>query len=177
MVGDLGDGHEEGMKTKTITGILMLVMLGALLFTGAAQARTSAAPRNTSPPTITGTAREGNTLTAHNGGWGNSPPPPAYHRQRSAPDGSGCPDNAGATTASATSDQTGIVTSGGGTTTVTTTVRNHAPTLTFISLRRIGTLIYSRFRVCDDSTARLNVTERDTKPGVAAYTRHFLVQG
>jgi hypothetical protein len=288
------------MKTKTITGMLMLVLLGAVLFSGAAQARTSAAPRNTSAPSITGTAREGNTLTAQNGSWANAPTSFAYQWQRCAPDGSGCSDIAGATkqtyllasadvdhtvrvgvtasntdgsasassavtplvsshsapvntakptitgtasvgqelsastgswtggaasftyqwqkctasavcanvdgatartygvrlldvgsslrvtvtahnlsgsTATATSDQTAIVTSGGGTTTVTTTVPNHAPTLTFISLRRVGTLIYSRFRVCDDSTARLNVTERDTKPGVAAYTRHFLVQG
>ena len=42
-------------------------------------------------------------------------------------------------------------------------------------MKRVGTLIYSRFRVCDDSTARVNVTERDSKPGVSSYTRHFLV--
>ncbi len=278
---------------------ILMVLLGAALFASAAGARTAAAPRNTSAPTITGTVREGNTLTAHNGSWANGPTSFAYQWQRCAPDGSGCSDIAGATkqtyllasadvdhtvrvevtasnadgsasassavtalvssrsapintakptitgtasvgqelsastgtwtggvssftyqwqkctasavctdvdgatartygvrladvgsslrvavtahnlsgsTATATSDQTAIVTSGGGTTT-TTTGRNHAPTLTFISLSRVGILIYSRFRVCDDSTARLNVTERDTKPGVAAYTRHFLVHG
>jgi hypothetical protein len=81
--------------------------------------------------------------------------------------------NASGSTATAYSDQTATVSSNGGTTTVT--VRNRPPSLSFLSLRRVGTLIYSRFRVCDDSTARVNVTERDTKPGVLAYTRHFLV--
>jgi hypothetical protein len=278
---------------------IIVVLLGAALFTGAAAARTVAAPRNTSPPTITGTAREGNTLTAHNGSWANAATSFAYQWQRCAPDGSGCADISGATkqtyalvsadvdhtirvdvtasnadgqasansavtalissrsapvntakpaisgkasvgeelsastgtwtggstsftyqwqrctasavctdvdgatartygvrladvgsslrvavtahnvsgsTATATSDQTAVVTSGGTTTTVTTP-GNKRPTLTFISLRRSGISAYARFRVCDDSTARLNVTERDSKAGVSSYTRHFLVSG
>jgi hypothetical protein len=280
--------------------MLMLVLLGAALFAGTAAARTATAPRTTSAPTVTGTVREGNTLTAHNGGWANSPTSFAYQWQRCAPDGSGCSDITGATkqtyslasadvdhtirvgvtasnadgqssassavtklissnsapvntakpaisgaasvgqelsastgtwtggvtsytyqwqsctasavctdvdgatartygvrlsdvgsslrvvvtahnlsgsTATASSDQTAVVTSGGGTTTVTTTVRNHAPTLSFVSLRRTGNSAYARFRVCDDSSARLNVTERDSKRGVNSYTRHFLVSG
>src|ERR1700675_4965528 len=76
---------------------IIVVLLGAALFTSAAAARTAAAPRNTSSPTITGTAREGNTLTAHNGGWANSPTSFAYQWQRCAPDGSGCSDITGAT--------------------------------------------------------------------------------
>jgi hypothetical protein len=287
------------MTNKTLTGML-LVLLGAALFAGAATARTATAPRNTSAPTVTGTPREGNTLNAHNGGWANTPTSFAYQWQRCAPDGSGCADITGATkqsysltsadvdhtvrvgvtatnadgsasassavtklissnsapvntskptisgtasvgqalsastgtwtggvtsytyqwqsctatavctdvdgatartygvrlsdigsslrvvvtahnlsssTATATSDQTAVVTSAGGTTTVTTTIRNHAPTLSFISLRRSGNSAYARFRVCDDSSARLNVTERDSKRGVSSYTRHFLVSG
>ena len=280
-----------------LKAILTVVLLGAALLTGVATARTAAVPNNTSPPTITGTAREGNTLTAHNGSWANAPTSFTYQWQRCAADGTGCADITGATsqtytltsadadhtvrvqvtaknadgqstassaptdvvssrsapvntakptisgtprvgeeltasngtwtggatsftyqwqhctssttcanvdgatartygvrsadvgntlrvavtahnasgsTATASSDQTATVT--GNTTTVVTTVRgNHAPSLTFLSLRRVGTLVYSRFRVCDDSTARVNVTERDTKPGVLAYTRHFLV--
>ena len=282
------------MKLKAI---LTVVLLGAALLTGVATARTAAVPNNTSPPTITGTAREGNILTAHNGSWANAPTSFTYQWQRCGADGTGCADITGATnqtytltsadadhtvrvqvtaknadgqstassaptdvvssrsapvntakptisgtprvgeeltasngtwtggatsftyqwqrctssttcanvdgataraygvrsadvgntlrvavtahnasgsTATASSDQTATVT--GNTTTVVTTVRgNHAPSLSFLSLRRVGTLVYSRFRVCDDSTARVNVTERDTKPGVLAYTRHFLV--
>jgi hypothetical protein len=284
------------MKLKAT---LTVLLLGAALLTGVAAARTAAVPSNSSPPTITGTAREGNTLTAHNGSWTNAPTSFAYQWQRCGADGTGCADITGATnqtytltaadadhtvrvqvtaknadgqatassattavvssrsapvntakptisgtpvvgneltasngtwsggvssftyqwqrctssttctnvdgatagtygvrsadvgdtvrvavtahnssgsTATAYSDPTGTVTSNGGTTTVVTTVRgNRAPTLTFLSLRRVGTLVYSRFRVCDDSTARVNITERDTKPGALAYTRHFLV--
>jgi hypothetical protein len=287
------------MTTKAFTGILMLVLLGTALFTGIATAKTYAAPNNTSAPSITGNLREGNTLAAHNGSWGNTPTSFAYQWQRCAPDGSGCTDIAGATkqtyalvtadvdhtirvdvtasnadgqssanspvtklissrsapvntvkpaisgkasvgeelsastgtwtggptsftyqwqrctasavctdvdgatartygvrladvgsslrvavtahnlsgsTASTTSDQTAVVTSGSTTTTVTTP-GNTRPTLTFISLRRSGISAYVRFRVCDNSTARLNVTERDSKRGVSSYTRHFLVSG
>jgi hypothetical protein len=277
----------------------MLVLVGTAIVTGAASARTSTSPRNTSSPTIIGTTREGNTLTAHNGGWANSPTSFAYQWQRCAPDGSGCTDITAATkqtyvlaaadvdhtirvgvtasnadgqasassavtnlisshsapvntakptisgtasvglelsastgtwtggvtsytyqwqsctasavctdvngatsrtytvrladvgsslrvsvtahnlsgsNATAMSDQTPIVASAGGTTTVTTP-GNKAPTLSFISLSRTGSSAFVRFRVCDDSTARLNVTERDSKPGVSSYTRHFLVSG
>jgi hypothetical protein len=280
-----------------LKAILTVVLLGAALLTGVAMARTTAVPQNTSPPTISGTAREGNTLTARNGSWTNAPTSFAYQWQRCGADGTGCADitsatnqtytltsadadhtvrvqvtaknadgqstansaptdvvssrsaptntakptisgtprvgeeltasngtwtggatsftyqwqrctsstscsnvdgatartygvrsadvgdtlrvavtahNASGSTATASSDPTATVTSN--TSTVVTTVRgNHAPSLTFVSLRRVGTLVYSRFRVCDDSTARVNVTERDTKPGVLAYTRHFLV--
>jgi hypothetical protein len=83
--------------------------------------------------------------------------------------------NASGSTATAYSDQTATVTSNSSTTTVTTR-SNRRPSLTFVSLRRAGTQVYARFRVCDDSTARVRVTERDTKPGVLAYTRTFLVK-
>src|SRR5256714_6297244 len=283
------------MKLKAILPVLLL---GAALVTGVAAARTAAVPNNTSPPTITGTAREGNTLTARNGSWANAPTSFTYQWQRCGADGTGCADitgaatnqtytvtsadadhtvrvqvtaknadgqstassaptavvssrsapvntakptisgtprvgeelnasngtwtggatsfdyqwqrctssttcsnvdgatartygvrsadvgdtlrvavtakNASGSTATASSDQTATVT--GNTTTVVTTVRgNHAPSLSFLSPRRVGTPASSRFRVSHDSTARVNVTERDTKPRVLAYTRHFLV--
>jgi hypothetical protein len=278
-----------------LKAILTVVLLGAALLTGTAVARTAAVPQNSSPPTISGTAREGNTLTARNGTWTNSPTSFAYQWQRCGADGTGCADisgamnqtytlasadadhtvrvqvtaknadgqstasssttevvssrsapvnttkptisgtpkvgeeltasngtwsggvtsftyqwqrctssatcssvdgatartygvrsadvgdtlrvavtahNASGSTTSVASDQTATV---AGNTTVITKGRNHAPSLAFLSLRRVGTTVFARFRVCDDSTARVNITERDTKLGVLAYTRHFLV--
>ena len=60
------------------------------------------------------------------------------------------------------------------TTTATTTVPgNRAPTIRFLSLRRSGVRVYARFRVCDDHTGRIAVTERDNKARALSYTRHF----
>ena len=94
--------------------------------------------------------------------------------------------NAGGTAAGVASDPTALVTAApGSTVTVTTTVptvtvttpsrTNHAPRLTFLSLKRVGTLVYSRFRVCDDTSDRVKITERDSHPGVLGQTRHYAV--
>src|SRR5439155_8506535 len=79
-----------------LKAILTVVLLGAALLTGVATARTAAVPQNTSPPTISGTAREGNTLTARNGSWANTPTSFAYQWQRCGADGTGCADITGA---------------------------------------------------------------------------------
>jgi hypothetical protein len=57
----------------------------------------AAAPQNTAAPTITGTAKEGSTLTATDGTWSNSPTSFTYQWQRCASDGTGCGDLAAAT--------------------------------------------------------------------------------
>lgn len=57
----------------------------------------AAAPTNTSPPTLSGAARAGATLTATGGGWTGAPAPTVATRwQRCDATGSGCADIAGA---------------------------------------------------------------------------------
>lgn len=58
---------------------------------------TPVAPANTSPPTIAGTAAQGQTLTASAGGWSGTGPVMAYQWRRCDPSGVACADVAGAT--------------------------------------------------------------------------------
>jgi hypothetical protein len=71
-----------------------MTMLLAGVFAVAANA---APPKTTSPPTIEGKFQIGETLTAGNGSWANSPTAYAYQWQRCTSSGSGCADIAGAT--------------------------------------------------------------------------------
>jgi hypothetical protein len=52
-----------------VVGILTIVALAVSLGAGAGTTATAAAPKNTSPPTVTGTAQEGKTLVGHRGTW------------------------------------------------------------------------------------------------------------
>ena len=57
---------------------------------------TGSAPANTTPPAISGTFKEGNTLTVAPGGWSGSPAPTfTYQWQRCDATGGGCVDLAG----------------------------------------------------------------------------------
>jgi hypothetical protein len=85
-------------------------------------------------------------------------------------------------TATAVSNASGVVT--GQTTTVTTTTTttttttvpgNKAPSIAFLSLRRVGVRVYARFRVCDDRIGRISVIERDNKARALSTRRRFAV--
>jgi len=163
-------------------------------------------PNNTVKPAVTGTAVVGEQLRVGNGSW--SPTPTSFSRQwqRCNADGNGCLNVSGATgasygvrsadvghrlralvtaraaggTATAVSNTSGVVT--GQTTTVTTTTTttttvpgNKAPSIAFLSLRRVGVRIYARFRVCDDRIGRISVIERDNKARALSTRRRFAV--
>ncbi len=170
----------------------------ALALTTAASARTEDAPKNTSPPAISGSAHEGQTLIANAGEWANSPSQFAYQWQRCAASGAGCADIAAATRgqytptaadvghtvrvtvtasnasgeASAGSQTTGVVSASAVT---PATGRNKAPTIGFLSLKHAGARVYARFRVCDDSSKSVTITERDTRTRTVSFARLFSV--
>ena len=84
------------MKRSRIYLVLALGVLTAALF-GTASAATQAAPTNTAPPTVTGTASVGQTLTAENGTWTNSPTAYQYQWLRCGATGESCVGVPGAT--------------------------------------------------------------------------------
>lgn len=85
------------MNRWKLAVVAALAVAATGIFTAVASA---AAPTNTSPPTISGTAKSGQKLTANNGTWSNSPTSYAYQWQRCASDGNGCGDITGATSQS-----------------------------------------------------------------------------
>ena len=158
-----------------------------------APAVANAAPKNTAVPTISGTTRVGQTLTASTGNWSGSPTSYAFQWQHCDVDNSSiCTDITGATgrtytlhtldlgyrmrvkvtarnakgAATATSAATGVVNPAA-------PLTNHRPTLLILSARFLGATMYARFRICDDSYKNLTIIETDSRPGVLSYTRRF----
>jgi len=152
----------------------------------------SAVPKNTAPPTISGTPKVGQALTASPGSWSGNPTSFAYEWQDCNVDAAVCTNIAGATgttygvrlsdlgfrlrvvvtakndkgSATATSAPTAVVTP-------TTPPPNGRPTLKIISVQFTGQTVYARFRTCDDSFKNLGIIETDSRPGKLSYTRHF----
>jgi hypothetical protein len=87
-----------------ITTILPLLAAGAvtvLAVAGLSNAASNAAPVNTGEPKISGTAQEGQTLTATSGTWTSSTTPSyAYQWRRCDAQGAGCSNIGGADTSS-----------------------------------------------------------------------------
>ncbi len=200
---------------------LGLAAVFALSAVSVAAARQTAAPTNTNIPTVSGTARVGEQLTASTGTWTNDPTGYAYQWQQCDASGSACGPIQDATarvfgvrttdvghtlrvmvtatnssgsasstsvpTAVVTADTTTTTTTGTTTTTtttpttttmpVTTVARNHAPTISFVSFKRVDIRVYVRFRLCDDSAKKVTVIARDVHPGKATYTRRFPIAG
>ena len=155
-------------------------------------AATAAAPKNTARPTISGTARVGQTLTAGEGSWTGNPTSFAFQWQQCDADIVACTNVVGAASKTyllhtadlgfrlrikvtalnakgatgANSAPTAIVTSA-------VSITNRRPTLTILSARFLGATMYARFRICDDSLKNLTVLETDSRPGKLSYTRRF----
>ena len=77
-------------STTALTGVLSSAALWMLIAVAAASPAVTAAPANVEPPTITGTARVGEVLTAQNGTWDNSPTEFRYRWLRCNRGGNSC---------------------------------------------------------------------------------------
>jgi hypothetical protein len=157
-----------------------------------APASSSAAPKNTAPPTISGTPKVGQQLSADPGSWSGNPSSVGYQWQRCDADVAACSNVVGATgqtygvqtadlgyrlrvavtarnakgAATATSAITSVVVPA-------VRITNHRPAVTILVVQFVGSTVYARFRICDDSFKNLSIIETDSRPGKLAYTRHF----
>jgi hypothetical protein len=78
-------------------GLAAVAVSAVALFTGAGVAATAVKPVNTAPPTISGTAQEGKTLTGDRGTWSNDPSDFNLKWLRCDRDGGSCAAIGGAT--------------------------------------------------------------------------------
>jgi len=158
-------------------------------------------PTNTAAPTITGTPKVGEELDVSTGTWTGGVRSYSYQWQRCDAQGGASVSVPDATaksygvrsadvgntlrvvvtatnlsgTTNAVSSPTALVGSNVPVTPTTTTSVNKAPTIKYISLKRVGGRIYARFSLCDDSSKNVTVIERDFMPGRLGYVRRFSV--
>ena len=149
-------------------------------------------PRNTARPTISGTAKAGQQLTAENGSWTGNPTSFAYQWQQCDADVAICSNIGGATgkTYTVTGGDVGfrlrvLVTAKNakGSATVPSAltdvvqpvarVVNHRPAIRIVRVQFLGRTVYARFRICDDSFKNVTIIERDSRPGKLSYKRRF----
>ena len=83
--------------TKAPRNLLVLAAVFTAIAGALASAASAATPVNTTKPSITGEAKEGQTLTARNGTWQNAPTSFRYRWQRCDADGTGCVNLVGET--------------------------------------------------------------------------------
>ena len=77
-------------RAVKISGFLISSVLASLVLVSAVTASPQVAPTNVEPPTITGTARVGEVLTAQNGTWTNTPTEFRYRWLRCNANGNLC---------------------------------------------------------------------------------------
>ena len=78
-------------KRRWMAGaVFPVAVVAAVAFAALAGAATQVAPVNTTPPTISGTAKVGQTLTAGDGTWSNTPTSYAYQWLRCNGGGNSC---------------------------------------------------------------------------------------
>ena len=82
--------QERKARWTVRTGVLLSAALWMLIGVAAAIASPAVAPVNVDPPTITGTARVGEVLTARNGTWDNAPTSYRYRWLRCNRNGNSC---------------------------------------------------------------------------------------
>ncbi len=155
-------------------------------------ASSTAGPRNTEAPTISGTPKVGQELTANEGSWTANPTGYTYQWQRCDADVASCASVVGATgktygvrladlgfrlrVAVTARNSRGSATANSAITAVVApavTITNRRPTIAIISIRFSGARVYARFRICDDSPRNATILATDSRPGVASYTRRF----
>ena len=83
-------GIMRGRRTGAVAVLTAVSALVSVALAGVGTAAPLAPPVNTEAPTITGTPRVGNTLTAQNGTWQNSPTTFQYQWQRCEASGRDC---------------------------------------------------------------------------------------
>jgi hypothetical protein len=154
-------------------------------------------PQNTARPSISGDAVPGGRLIVSTGTWTGTPTSYSYQWLQCTGAGSACTMIPGATGRGYTVRFSDVYSSlrvdvtaknASGQNTIRSsksdivvplepvvTPGNKAPTISFLSLKRLGNRAYARFKVCDDAAKGVEVVERDSKAGYLSYVRRFSV--